>query len=164
MVNEKMDVSTLYEWVIVDSRMGKRNGSSTFVMRVRCTTEPTHITEMFTLTPEGSCKAIDQRMSMLGLSHEVPPCLTTTFRIGNKYWARVQPSVDSDGTCRWGIMPYSCSPGRIDKASSKPSIDEVVSHAISEKLPYQDSLKKLAAMGPEYVKEYRKRMSQVGVK
>jgi len=164
MVNETMDVSTLYEWVIVESRIGKRNGSSTLVMRVRCTTEPTHITEMFTLTPEGSCKAIDQRMSMLGLSHETPPSLTMTFRIGNKYWARVQPSLDSDGTVRWAIMPYSCSPGRIDKVSSLGRIGEVVSQAIISKVSYQDGLKLMASHGPEYVKEYRKRMSQVGVK
>jgi hypothetical protein len=161
MVNESMDQSQLYEWVVIEHRTGTKNGNPTRTIKSLCVTEPTRINEVFYTSDNGTCVALTQRIAMLYPNSTSPQQSTDeVFRVGNKYWAKVQPSVDSDGTVRWSFAPYTFTMRPSSPESYMPSTRQQVTEACMGFKSRKDIMTKLESMGPEYVKEYRKMESE----
>jgi hypothetical protein len=162
--SKMLDPSILYEWFITESRIMDRSGKLYHVTHSRCLTVPeVKVVETFYLEDGHTCEAVKHRSALFDGGKSASDS-TQALPLSFKFMAKVSPYMESDGTIRYHFMPTSFTMTRMDKVPSKPSIDEVVSKAIMDKVPYSESLKQLASIGPEYVKEYRKRMSQVGVK
>ena len=162
--SKMLDPSTLYEWFITESRIMDRSGKLYHVTHSRCLTVPeVKVVETFYLEDGHTCEAVKHRCALLGTNNgasDSQQALPLSF----KFMAKVSPYMESDGTIRYHFMPTSFTMSRMDKVTSRPSIDEVVSKAIIDKVPYTDCIAMLSSHGTEYVKEYRKRMSALGVK
>lgn len=159
-----LDPFTLYEWFVVESRRVERSGRVVHLIHSRCLEAPeVKVVEQLYLPDGAMCESMRQRCSLLGMDKSVSSSFMA-LPLSFKFMAKVSPYMDADGSLHYHFMPTSFTMKRTDKVASKPSIDEVVSKVITDKVPYSDALKQLASLGSEYVKEYRKRMSSMGVK
>jgi hypothetical protein len=166
MVNERMDQSQLYEWVIIEHRTGVKNGSITRTIKSLCVTEPVRINEVFYTGDSETCPALTQRIAQLYPGDtKTPPAPGEAFRVGNKVWAKVQATVASDGTVTWAFAPYSFTmlsttpESYMPSTTSKSYIESTrqqVTKAVTGLKSRKDIMTKLEQMGAEYVREYRK--------
>jgi hypothetical protein len=156
MPNEQLDPTKIYEWFVVDARHTERNGHTFFKLTTACVTEDITITEQFFLEDRRTCPALEHIISLIrgGRKDGVDPL--HIFRRSERFYAKVQPIMKSDGTVIWMFNPFSFTGTSKQPEATGATIRDTVIGLVKQKLPREEIIKQLATMGKPYVAEYRK--------
>jgi hypothetical protein len=156
-----LDPSKLYQWFVLDAHTIERNGKAFQILKYQCVTEDVKVSEQYHLPDGKNCEALRLMMQQLGVTNiDVSPNIH--FKRGYHFYAKVSPYIESDGTIKYAMQPFSFTSSIKQEVSTKPSIHEVVISVIKQEVAHKAIIDKLANMGPEYVKEYRAIQKQSG--
>jgi hypothetical protein len=156
MSNEKLDPTKLYEWFVVDARHTERNGHTFFRLKTACVSEDIAITNQFFLVDRKTCKQLEHWIAQIrgGRKDGVGPL--NIFKRGEKFYAKVLPTMKSNGDVHWNFDPFSFRATPETKTTPEVNIRDTVIGLVKQKLPRDEIIKQLATMGKPYVAEYRK--------
>ena len=167
MIDDKpiLDPSLYYQWFVLKSYTRPYNGKlgSAQCVWLQCVTEDVKSLMSYSSNDGSTCEVYKRMLNQLGYDQS-SDTVPSVFIRGFHLYAKASPITKSNGRVAYAIQAHTvtntlseqCSDNtKADSKSNSVLFEQVVNSVLSEQLSHKETLDKLTALGPEYVKAYR---------